>query len=173
MGVEVQICYDGMKKLTLKNAVASAEIFTHGAHIVSWKNASGDELIFVSDKAIYKPPKAIRGGIPICFPQFGDFGPCETQHGFARNSEWTLESDVSEDTTEVVLSLSSSEATLKVYPHTFKLKLTVKLSTSGNLITTFHAVNNGTSTMPITFALHTYFATPDISQVQEMHFKFK
>lgn len=35
-------------------------------------------------KALFAPPKAIRGGIPICFPQFSDFGPLG-QHGFARN----------------------------------------------------------------------------------------
>eukprot|EP00240_Pyramimonas_obovata_P015221 CAMPEP_0118934194 /NCGR_PEP_ID=MMETSP1169-20130426/13688_1 /TAXON_ID=36882 /ORGANISM="Pyramimonas obovata, Strain CCMP722" /LENGTH=286 /DNA_ID=CAMNT_0006877069 /DNA_START=19 /DNA_END=879 /DNA_ORIENTATION=+ len=167
MGVEVQTCHGGMKKLTLKNAKGwSAEVYTHGAHIVSWKNESGDELIFVSEKAVFKPPKAIRGGIPICWPQFSDFGCCAASHGFARNSEWAIVSEVGEGATEVVLSLSSSEETLKLYPYSFEVRFTIQLAESGNLVNKLHVVNNGTSTMPFTSAFHTYFATPDITQVR-------
>ena len=69
----------------------------YGAHVCSWRTLApparaevSPELLFVSSKAIFGPPKAIRGGIPICFPQFSDMGPLEVAHGFARNSEWIL-----------------------------------------------------------------------------------
>ena len=42
----------------------------------------------LNPQAVFAPPKAIRGGIPICFPQFSDFGPLSQQHGFARNQQW-------------------------------------------------------------------------------------
>ena len=45
----------------------------------------------MSKEAVFKPPKALRGGIPVCWPQFGDLGSLKTQHGFARNVEWALE----------------------------------------------------------------------------------
>ena len=50
----------------------------------------GQELIFVSPKAVRDGTKAIRGGIPICWPSFGPWseGP---QHGFARTSRWEVE----------------------------------------------------------------------------------
>ena len=80
------------------------------------------ELLFVSKRAVFSPPTAIRGGIPICWPQFGKMGPVATQHGFARN----LAFEVSEQTAEsVTLTLRSSEATLAQFPHTFELSVTV------------------------------------------------
>eukprot|EP00959_Pyramimonas_sp_CCMP1952_P307464 6435669-Pyramimonas_sp.AAC.1 len=172
MGVDVQTCPEGMKKLILTNAQGwSAAVYTHGAHVVSWKTDSGDELIFVSEKAIFKPPKAIRGGIPVCWPQFSDLGCCAASHGFARNSEWAIASEVGDGATEVVLTLSSSEETLKLYPYAFELKFTMRLSESGKLTTNLQVINNGTSTMPFTGAFHSYFTTPDISKVRAEGFK--
>ncbi|CAM6058979.1 unnamed protein product, partial [Sphagnum tenellum] len=66
------------------------QVHLYGGHVTSWKNDKGEELLFLSSKAIFKPPKAIRGGIPICFPQFGTFGSLE-QHGFARNRFWVID----------------------------------------------------------------------------------
>jgi len=105
------------------------------------------------------------GGIPICFPQFGNLGPCAAQHGFARNSEWTLTSEVSPSATAITLTMESSEESLKVFPYEFAINFIVTLSDAGALITRMEVVNNGTSVMPFTCALHTYFATPDVSQV--------
>nr|GEY69514.1 putative glucose-6-phosphate 1-epimerase [Tanacetum cinerariifolium] len=44
--------------------------------------------------AVWKPPQPVRGGIPICFPQFASFGTL-WQYGFARNRLWTLDEDPS------------------------------------------------------------------------------
>jgi glucose-6-phosphate 1-epimerase len=49
-----------------------------------------EEQLFCSAQAVFKPPKAIRGGIPICWPQFSDLGPLSVQHGFARNCTWSV-----------------------------------------------------------------------------------
>jgi len=47
------------------------------------------DVMFVSKNAIFQPPKAIRGGVPVCFPQFGQLGPLG-QHGFARNTAFEV-----------------------------------------------------------------------------------
>ena len=82
------------------------------------------ELIFVSKKAVYKPPKAIRGGVPVCFPQFGGFGPLQ-QHGFARNTAFEV---VSGTLDSVTLALRPDTEQLKLFPHAFLLKVTARTS---------------------------------------------
>ena len=69
-------------------------VYHFGAHVTSWKNAAGVEMIYTSPTAVYNGEKAIRGGIPICFPQFGKKGPLR-QHGFARINTWQLDEDYS------------------------------------------------------------------------------
>lgn len=67
----------------------------------------GEELLFLSESAVFKPPKALRGGVPVCWPQFGGVGDLQA-HGFARNCEWSVKSQTAD---QVVLALASSEAT--------------------------------------------------------------
>lgn len=63
-------------QVVLSSGDASAELYLHGATLTSWK-VGGERLIFVSPKAVFAPPKAIRGGVPVCFPQFAMLGPLQ------------------------------------------------------------------------------------------------
>merc|ERR1711936_774876 len=79
---------NNMEIITLthgKSEGTTCEIYKYGATVTSWRVAGGENIIFVSKKAKLDGTKAIRGGIPVCFPQFGpwEFG---AQHGFARIS---------------------------------------------------------------------------------------
>ena len=66
---------------------ARAEVYLHGAHIVSWVPANNHELLFLSQASKFRSTEPIRGGIPVVFPQFGTFGPLSL-HGFARLMPW-------------------------------------------------------------------------------------
>lgn len=150
-----------MEKITLTHSSgASAEVYHHGAHITSWKNPSGKELIFVSKDAIFKPPKAIRGGVPVCFPQFNDMGNT-VAHGFARNSAWTV---VKAEGDTAVLSLDPTEEQLKSYPFPFTLQMEITLDDS-SLTSVMTVKNTGSTEMQFTTALHTYLAISDIANV--------
>lgn len=47
----------------------SVQVLLYGAHLLSWKSRGGQhENIFMSDAAALDGSKAVRGGIPICFP---------------------------------------------------------------------------------------------------------
>jgi len=79
----------GMQFVIISSGAATVTIYLHGSHVASWQHG-GKELLFMSENAVYNGTKALRGGIPVCFPQFGNLGPCKAQHGFARNLPWTL-----------------------------------------------------------------------------------
>eukprot|EP00252_Welwitschia_mirabilis_P026221 TRINITY_DN84_c0_g1_i3.p1 TRINITY_DN84_c0_g1~~TRINITY_DN84_c0_g1_i3.p1 ORF type:complete len:340 (+),score=56.65 TRINITY_DN84_c0_g1_i3:223-1242(+) len=156
----------GLEKVVLTEPCgSSAQVILYGGQVISWKNERGEELLFVSNKAHYKPPKAIRGGIPICFPQFGDFG-CLEQHGFARNRWWAIDTCPSplvpvNNNSTVDLILKSSEEDLKTWSHSFELRLRVSLSPRKlTLIPRVRNTNN--KPFSFTFGLHTYLSVSDI-----------
>ncbi|GMH41579.1 hypothetical protein BSKO_09489 [Bryopsis sp. KO-2023] len=152
----------GLEKVTIKTEEGdSAEVYLHGGHLTSWKTAAGDELLFVSKEAIYKPPKAIRGGVPVCFPQFADMGPIN-QHGFARNSTFAVEASTPDS---VTLVFKPSEAHLEIYPHPFELRIEVSIAPR-TLSQKMTVKNLGSSDMAFTCALHTYYRVGNINQAK-------
>lgn len=172
--VAVELCkgINGLDKVVLRDPRGStAEVYLYGAHVTSWKNDHGEELLFVSSKAIFKPPKAIRGGIPICFPQFGSHGSLE-QHGFARNRFWSIDTDPPPFPTNsksfIDLILKPSEEDMQKWPHSYEFRLRVALGTGGDLMLTSRIRNTNADGKPFTFtfAYHTYFSVSDISEVR-------
>eukprot|EP00249_Psilotum_nudum_P011040 c22932_g3_i1 orf=237-1229(-) len=149
---------------------SSAQVHLFGGQVTSWKNNQGEELLFVSNKAIFKPPRAIRGGIPICFPQFSNLGIIE-QHGFARNRFWTIDSNpppllTSGNKAIIDLILKPTEDDLKIWPHSFEFRLRVALGLGGELTLTARVRNTDSKPFSFTIALHTYFSVSDISEVR-------
>ncbi|ONI19703.1 hypothetical protein PRUPE_3G292800 [Prunus persica] len=147
---------------------SSAEVLLYGGQVVSWKNERREELLFMSSKAIWKPTKAIRGGIPVCFPQFGNLGSLE-QHGFARNRLWSLDNDPSplpptNNQSSVDLILKSAEEDLKTWPRSFELRLRISLS-AGKLTLIPRVRNTDSKAFSFTFALSNYLSVSDIREV--------
>lgn len=171
--IEITKDWNGIDQIALRNPQgASARVSLHGGQVTSWRNDRGEELLFTSSKAIFKPPKAMRGGIPICFPQFGNCGSLE-QHGFARNKVWTIEDNPPpfhpNDTygkSFVDLLLKSSEDDLKCWPHSFEFRLRVSVSSDGNLSLISRIRNVNGKPYSFSFAYHTYFSVSDISEVR-------
>jgi len=151
------------------SAKASVDVYLHGATVTSWK-ILGQEMLYLSPTAIFAPGKAIRGGVPVVFPQFGP-GPLP-QHGFARNSLWTLgETHVVQATGDIStdLHLEDSEATRAVWPHAFRLTLTILLkptSLSMQLKVDNRNPKEGGEPFSFTALLHTYLAVEDIARTR-------
>lgn len=127
----------------------------YGAHVTSFV-VKGREALFVSERAAFQPPKAIRGGVPICFPQFSDLGSVPQSHGFARNAKWKL---VETHGDRAVLSLKHEDVQewREAYPHQWEVVLEVSTGKkSGAMDMKVRVTNRGKETMPFTFAFHTY-----------------
>ncbi|KAF9612645.1 hypothetical protein IFM89_003087 [Coptis chinensis] len=148
---------------------STVEVLLYGGQVISWKNERREELLFMSSKAVRKPPKAIRGGLPICFPQFGNLGSLE-QHGFARTRLWELDPNPSplspvNNLSSVDLILKSTEEDLKTWPRSFELRLRISLS-AGKLTLIPRVRNVDSKPFSFTFAIRNYFSVSDISEVR-------
>ncbi|RWR96508.1 putative glucose-6-phosphate 1-epimerase isoform X1 [Cinnamomum micranthum f. kanehirae] len=171
--IEVTKDWNGIDQVTLRvPRGSSARVSLHGGQVISWRNERGEELLFTSSKAIFKPPKAMRGGIPICFPQFGNCGSLE-QHGFARNKIWSIDnnppplhSNNCKGGSSINLLLKPSEEDLKCWPHCFEFRLRVSLGLDGDLILVSRIRNIDNKPFNFSFAYHTYFSVSDISEVR-------
>lgn len=171
--VEVTKDRNGIDQIVLRNPRgASARVSLHGGQVLSWRTDRGEELLFTSSKAIFKPPYAVRGGIPICFPQFGQRGSLE-QHGFARNRPWIIDDNPppmhpndSSGKACADLLLKPSEDDLKIWPHSFEFRLRVSLTADGNLSLISRIRNINCKPFSFSIAYHTYFSISDISEVR-------
>ena len=155
----------GLPKIKIATLDAAAEIYLQGAHLTFWQPGGGKEVIFLSEQSRFEPGKAIRGGIPICFPWFGPKAddPKAPQHGFARTTDWELE-DLKRhsNAVEVVLSLASSEATQQLWPHDFKAVYTLSVGTKLHLSLT--VTNTGSEPFTFEEALHSYHSVGDATK---------
>lgn len=171
--IEITKDWNGVEQVVLQNQQgASARVSLLGGQVTSWRNKHGEELLFTSSKAIFQPPKTMRGGIPICFPQFGNCGSLE-KHGFARNKVWAIDDNPemrqpndSNGKSFIDLLLKPSEDDLKCWPHSFEFRLRVSLATNGDLNLTSRVRNVNGKPFSFSFAYHTYFSVSDISEVR-------
>lgn len=159
----------GFTYIEINNAKAHATISTYSGQVLSYRPKSRkDDLLFVSDRAYYEEGKAIKGGIPVCWPWFGadpdDLG--RPAHGFVRNRQWevTGSESLANGSTKVILGMVDSDETRKIWPHTFKLS--IEITVGDSLKVALVTRNSGDERITISQALHTYFYVGDISKVQ-------
>ena len=79
----------GFIKAVVTGPISNAETYLHGAQVTAFQKHGDAPLLFLSSSSRFEPGKAIRGGVPICFPWFGP-RPGDVAHGFARITEWEL-----------------------------------------------------------------------------------
>lgn len=156
--------FQGLPAIHLRSGDgAEATVLLHGAHIVSWKPAGGEERLYLSEKAVYAEGKAVRGGVPVIFPQFSKRGPLPG-HGFARDRAWQkVEARSGDDYAMAVLRLTDDDATRAMWPHAFIAELTISI-TAERLDIEFEVENSGDAPLSFTAALHTYLRLRELEE---------
>lgn len=159
----------GLPFLKVNNTKASALISIYAGQVLSYKpEGEAEDVMFVSENAYFQEGKAIKGGVPICWPWFGAdiTDPEHPDHGFARNSNWTVSSVdmLAGGNTRIKLELVDSESTHKIWPYKFYLSLEVIVGDKLSL--ELSTCNKGDQPFTITEALHTYFNVGDATQVE-------
>jgi glucose-6-phosphate 1-epimerase len=157
----------GLTAVRINTPAARGEIYLHGAHVTSWKPGEAQDALFLSPHSEWQDGRAIRGGVPVCFPWFGDKAddPHAPAHGFVRTKEWQLES-VSHEGNMVTVGIftESGEDTRKWWPADFRL---VYRATFGSELT-LELIMTNTGPAPLRFeeALHAYFHVGDAREAQ-------
>ena len=145
---------------------ATADVYLHGAHVTSWRPANeGGERLYLSERSVFDGKAAIRGGIPVIFPQFATRGTLP-RHGFARTMPWTY---VGATTTEggdasASFLLLDSPETRAIWPVPFLATLSVVVG-AARLLVSLSVENTGRDTMAFSGALHSYLRVNDIARV--------
>jgi glucose-6-phosphate 1-epimerase len=158
----------GFPLIEIDNGQAKATISVYAGQVLKFQPAGAShDVMFLSDTAYYQAGKAIKGGIPVCWPWFGPDpeGKGRASHGFVRDRLWQVVStkSLADGSTQVILGLVDTEETRAIWPCAFNLaiEITVGHTLKIELVTR----NTGDQSFSITQALHTYFTVGDISQV--------
>jgi len=165
-----------LEALEVHHPLFQATVFIQGAHLASFKPQDESDWLWMSPAARYEPGRAIRGGIPVCWPWFGDPArnapevrkriQTDQAHGFARTALWKLE-DVRENAHEVEISLSldANEDFSDVWAGHALALLTFSFSIRGCQLA-LTTTNLGNDPLAFTQALHTYLPTSDITRTR-------
>jgi glucose-6-phosphate 1-epimerase len=144
----------GFDEVVLVSDHGTARVSTLGATVLSWVPRGGDEVLWRSPLSPYEVGRGIRGGIPVCWPWFGDRAPdgVSGSHGLVRGQRWTVEA-LSEEDSGAHVRLGVAHAGQMGVP-AFRLTLSVRLTRELTLKLTHE--NAGTETAVCAGALHTY-----------------
>lgn len=161
-------CGNGeLTRIVVQTDQAEAHVYPHGAHATHYQPRGHEPALMLSNRSNFADGKPIRGGVPICFPWFGqrEGQPDAPLHGFVRLREWQVDS-ISRDDAQVSLSLSSrsDESTRAQWPHDFLIRHDIHVGPT--LEMTLTVQNTGKTTFTFEEALHTYYSVSDVTQVR-------
>ncbi len=142
---------------------AEAIVTLYGAHLISWKTADGRQRLFCSARSALDGSRAIRGGVPVIFPQFAERGS-GMRHGFARVSTWRLADSGAGFASFRLAPAQLAPAIQQAWPHGFELELRVQVEGAA-LSLALEVRNTGTAPFAFSSALHTYFLVDAIDAI--------
>lgn len=156
--------FGGYPEVVIANKYGVAEIALLGGNVLSYRPTGFSQILFRPRKRDYRRGDAFHGGIPVCWPQFGNrFDKSLPGHGFAKLLVFEVRgTQYSEDMTEITLGARSNADTLEIWPHEFDLELKVSVSMKLNLKLT--TLNTGKKPFGFSCGFHPYFLVRERNQ---------
>lgn len=162
----------------IRHGDADLLVAEQGAQVLSYRRGDAPPIIWLSEEATFQQGQSVRGGIPVCWPWFGDLArnPQEVQamreadtpapaHGHVRNLDWQLDGiDTQGDATALAFTFDNRTQPLPGWSQAVSLRLEMRLDDALHLALT--TTNYGDQPVAFSQALHSYFAVSDIRQVQ-------
>ena len=152
----------GLPKINITANASTAEICLHGAHVTHFQKKGGPPLLFMNRKSHFAPGEPIRGGVPVCFPWFGNRDG-EPSHGFARIVEWQLLKTAVTPDGAVTLTFALPQIPGRDAWKNLRTEFIVTVADT--LTMELIATNNSSAAMEVENCLHTYFHVGDIGAV--------
>lgn len=155
------ITHQELPILLIKHHTGCAAISLQGSQLLFWHPThTATPVIWLSEQTPFKTGTPIRGGVPICWPHFANFG--EPLHGFARLLEWAVIDFIEHDTgVELSLQLTNSADSSRYTNAFFCLTNHIKLGRNCSIELTMEADD-----LEVTSALHSYFNISDINHIK-------
>ena len=175
-GINIEL-HKELVAVSIENEAATALIFLQGAQLVQYQAKGHAETLWLSPECDYRAGTTLRGGIPVCWPWFGDLAhnpehiqqQCKHSdsppaHGFVRNRNWRLDkiSRLDQRNTEVTLSIDIAAGTPHYWP--YNCQLSICFSIGEQLTIDFKVKNNDRKTLCYSAALHSYFAVANVEE---------
>lgn len=157
--ITIQTDDNGFEFVVISHQNFDAAFSLHGAHLVHFQIKHQAPLIYLSKTTAYNHHKAIRGGVPICWPWFGNTAESKSKnlpsHGFARINEWAISAiNETEQGIDIEFSFNATPETKAIWNHDFSL--TYKASLSDKIELALITENTGKESFTYGGALHTY-----------------
>ncbi len=149
----------------LRSVHGTALVALQGAQVLSYVPSGGSEVLWLSPLARLGTAKAVRGGIPVCWPWFGPHpnDPRQPAHGLVRSSRWRVVETAVHGHAVRVRFAWALETNTAGFPAGLTAQLDVTLGEDLALdLVTF---NGGDEAIALTQALHTYLKVGDIGGV--------
>ena len=149
---------DGHALVVITTPACLAEIAVQGAQVLRWQPQGQRDVLWCAPLPPAGSGKAIRGGIPVCWPWFGPHAtdPALPQHGLVRTLDWTL--------TETALTEAGGRVAFALQSWNCALRLKIDLASTLTVALSTH--NLAAAPVVITEALHTYFDVGDVNTIE-------
>jgi glucose-6-phosphate 1-epimerase len=158
--------HEGLTRAVVTTPTATATVYLQGAHIAEWQPAGEEGVLFLSKKTAYKKGKALRGGVPVIFPWFGDRhdGQAGPAHGFVRAADWEFVfAALVGDDLHMTLSFGANDATRALgFDH---FKVAYEIAIGQTLTMKLTVANEADKPLVYEEALHTYYVVSDVRAV--------